>query len=395
MGLGSAIQKLLSNGIGSVDPSSSDEKRERDLLVAHAMRDRAAELAERAGVSKDKAAATVLARETLFLERAGLALKEAFKGGVKVTPYKPKSKSKTKRVLNLLWSDLHFHALLDPRELPLAYGPTEEARRLAELCVQAANYKRDHRDETELTVNIAGDIIQNHLHDQRDGAPLADQWSAALYLLTQAIAFLATEFKKVTVNCVPGNHGRDTARHRERATNQKWDSLENTLYYALQVAFANQPNVSFNIPYTPHVIYNVFGKNILVTHGDTFFKPGNPGSSIDVNGIANQINKFNAGRHDKDKVSVFAVGHVHTGSMVRLAGDVVFISNSALIPIDSFAQSIGIYDTSCGQQMWESTEGHVVGDSRYIVVDESVDKNSDLDKIIKPFSGFSSVPRRP
>jgi len=395
MGLGAAIQKLLADGIGSVDPRSSAEKKERDQFVAEAMRERAAELADRAQVSKDRSAATVLARETLFLERAQLALKAAFKDGVKVTPYKPKTKGKTQRVLNLLWSDLHFHALLDPRELPLAYGPVEEARRLAELCVQAANYKRDHRDETELAVNLAGDIIQNHLHDQRDGAPLADQWSAALFLLTQAIAFLATEFKKVTVRCVPGNHGRDTARHRERATNQKWDSLENTLYYALQTAFANQPNVEFEIPYTPHAIYNVFGKNILVTHGDTFFKPGNPGSSIDVSSIKNQINKFNAGRHDKDKVSVFAVGHVHTGAMVRLPDGVVFISNSALIPTDSYAQSIGIYDTSCGQQMWESTPGHVVGDSRYIEVDESVDKNASLDKIIKPFTGFTSVPRRP
>jgi hypothetical protein len=38
--------------------------------------------------------------------------------------------------------------------------------------------------------------------------------------------------------------------------------------------------------------------------------------------------------------------------------------------------------------MWESVPGRVVGDSRFVCVDETNDKDKSLDKIIKPFTTF-------
>jgi hypothetical protein len=360
-----------------------------DAEILASLSRRAGEIEARDTLTRGRALALTLARDENFLGQLIAAIGKVSKDKLVVPRYQAKKKAKTQRVLNLLWSDLHFHSLLDPREVPVGFGPVEEARRLAALCVQAAEYKRDHRDETSLVINLAGDIIQGLLgHDPRDGAPLAEQVAAALFLLKQAIGFLAGEFKLVEVNCVPGNHGRNIARHQGRATHQKWDSVENMLYSALKVAFMDVPNVRFNIPYTPYVVYDVFDKKVFVTHGDTVLKPGNPSSSIDVKSIRSQINEFNAVRKDKDKVSLFAVGHVHTASLVHLAGGVMFMSNGALVPVDPFAQSVGVFDTTCGQQMWESVPGRVVGDTRFVVVDETTDKDKALDKIIRPFTGF-------
>jgi hypothetical protein len=382
------VRRFIEQFIG-IKRRPAAERDADDAEILASLSRRAAEVEERDSLSRGRSLSLTLARDENFLQQLTVAVAKVSKDKLVVPRYQARKKAKTQRVLNLLWSDLHFHSLLDAREVPIGFGPVEEARRLAALATQAADYKRDHRDETTLVVNLAGDIIQGLLgHDPRDGAPLAEQFAAALYLLKQALGFLAAEFKFVEVHCVPGNHGRNIARHQGRATHQKWDSIENMLYSALKTAFMDVPNVRFNIPYRPFAIYDVFGKKTLVTHGDTVIKPGNPASSIDVKSVLAQINAFNAPRRDSEKVDLVAVGHVHTACLVHLPGGVIFMSNGAMVPVDPFAQSVGVFDTTCGQQMWESVPGRVVGDSRFVVLDETIDRDKSFDKIVKPFSGF-------
>ena len=52
------------------------------------------------------------------------------------------------------------------------------------------------------------------------------------------------------------------------------------------------------------------------------------------------------------------------------------------------AQSIGITNTACCQNLWESVPGYIVGDRREADVDEHTDKDRSLDRIIQPFRGF-------
>lgn len=366
----------------------TNEKAERDRLIAEELKSAAMEIQQRNGNNRNRAMATGMARDELFREQLLEACKKVFANKITVTPYQPKKKKVTSRLLNTVWSDLHFHSLLDPREVPHKYGPVEEARRMAAVCKQIADYKRHYRDETELAINIAGDIIQNQLHDARDGAPLSEQFAASLHILTQAVAFLSQEFKKVTVRTTPGNHGRNTARHHDRATNQKWDSIETMLYYSLKQAVSHLKNVEVEVNYRPYYIYEAFGERTLVTHGDTVVRPGYPGKSINVGEVRKQINEFNGQLADREKVRLFVVGHVHVGSITHLPNGAVFLSNGCLIPPDAYAQSIGCFDTANGQWLWESVPGHLVGDHRFITVSKEEDRNPELDKIIKPFVGF-------
>jgi UDP-2,3-diacylglucosamine pyrophosphatase LpxH len=299
-----------------------------------------------------------------------------------------KDKTPTERILNIFLSDLHFGSLLSGRRTPLKYGPLQESRRLAAVAQQVCEYKLQYRDVTELHVYIAGDIFQGQLHDPRDGAPLRQQFGASLYYLKQFVAFVSQHFKRVKVHCTPGNHGRNTSRHKDRATLEKTDSFENMLYDAVKVGCDSLPNVQFFIPEPPYIAVNAFDKRIFATHGDTVLNVGYPGSAINVKSLETQINKINAALPDRQEYNLFVVGHVHVNSCVTLSNGATVITNGCLIPTDEYALSIGLFESTCGQVMWESVPGHVVGDYRYIQVDSNTDKDAALNKIIRPFEGY-------
>lgn len=309
----------------------------------------------------------------------------------KVAPIKPiiKKSSKTDRVLNLVISDIHIGSDLNKAETGSHdYGPVQEARRMAAIVQEVINYKPQYRESTELEVLLLGDIIQNQLHDARDGAPLAEQACRAIHVLTQALQQLAANFKQVRVRCATGNHGRNTARHHDRATLQKWDSIETIIYYGLKKALEQQKNIEFHIPLTPYGTYEVFGQKILYTHGDTVLNPGYPGKSINVKGLETQLNSINAALPDANEVKVAVVGHVHTASLTYLANGSVMLTNGALIEPDQYAVSIGLTETQTGQYLFESVPGYAIGDARFIRVRDKQDKDKSLDSIITPWKGL-------
>lgn len=376
----------------SNSPLSNKDKKEGDQQVLSYLKDRAAGLDLDNSVARSRGIAVNAARDRLFLEQTEASLSKLlycrYYVGKEYRPLKSSGHAKTQRILNLVLSDLHYGALLDKREVPTQYGHVEEARRTAAVVLQASEYKLQYRDETELYVHLLGDLIQNQLHDMRDGAPLAEQVASAIHLLVQAVVFLSGRFKKVTVFCTPGNHGRNTARHPDRATCQKWDSIESMIYFAIKTAVKHIHNVTVELPYTPFYTYKAFGMSGFMTHGDTVLRPGYPNRAIEVEGVRKQINEINAKLELNERHRLFVVGHVHVASYCKLPNGVVFMSNGCLIPTDAYAQSIGITETACCQSLFETVPGIMVGDRREADVDESVDRDHSLDRIIQPFTGL-------
>lgn len=308
----------------------------------------------------------------------------------KVSPYKPKAKkSKIDRVVTLFLSDLHIGADILREETGVnEFGKVEEARRLATLVKQTIEYKIQHRNTTRLEVILNGDIIQGMLgHDPRDGAPVAEQVARAIYLLTQAIEQFSKNFGDVTVRCSTGNHGRHS-RHKQRATKQKWDSYETIIYYSLKTIFKDVKNVKVEIPKTPYISYEIFNKKVLVTHGDSVINVGNPSSSLNIRSIETQINKINASLKDLEEYALVLIGHVHSASISFLGNGTAVMTNACMVGADDFSVSIGSFETLKGQWLFESVPDIVLGDSRLIRLDDSVDSDSSLDKIIKPWENF-------
>lgn len=333
--------------------------------------------------------------ESLFFERELLnGLKEHLKDSpIKLHPPTklPVSKTKTKRSIVAAISDTHFGANISKEELHgiNEFNWTVAARRMALYMDQIVSYKPAYRKDTDVVIQLNGDIIAGQIHNQEWFVDLlATQFSGTVHLLTQAISYVAQHFPKVTVVCTPGNHGRNVGKaDRGRATTHKWDSYENMIYAALRdILTAKHKNVSFVIPESPFAIYKVQGHNICQTHGDTVINVGNPGKSLNMDGINNQINQMNASDLVKvnEKIAVTCVGHVHVATAQILNNGSVLIINGCLSGTDPFAQSIGIHSNNPTQVLFEATEKHAVGDIRMIQVKEA-DKDARYDKIIEPF----------
>lgn len=308
----------------------------------------------------------------------------------------PKLKHKISRVIQAVISDHHVGSDIEGAETGGSdFGRKEEARRLAAYCLQVADYKTAYRDRTSLHLQVLGDEINNWLHD-KTGAPLAEQSCRAMHLLVQAITFWSSAFAVVDVEFATGNHGRNIARHQSRASHQKWDSNETTIYYGVMLACRGLKNVRFHLPKTPFVSYDVLGHRFFGTHGDTVLSVGNPGKTIPVSSLENQTNRINAGIRRMaeehgikvDGYDVFTVGHVHFSSVSHLNNGTVLITNGPLVPVDPYAVSIGIVHNETGQWLFETTKEYAVGDMRLVKLGIKEDRDASLDKIIVPWKGF-------
>jgi hypothetical protein len=353
------------------------------------LRARALEEHDKAGRQQGRTISLTMARQQLFLEQFRQMAMEVFAGKLAPAGYSVKRvKRRVKRILNLLLSDLHIGARLEGKELPIPFGPEEEARRLAHVVVETAEYKTDHREDTVLNLYLAGDVIEGLLmHEIRSGAPLVEQAVAFMRHTVQAILYLAARFPEVRIFCQTGNHGRNKLIHPNRATHMKYDSNEGILYHAIKIAVevGRIPNVSVEVPFTPYCAVPLFNHWAMVTHGDVGpVNFGNPGKSIDVGGIEKQIAQMNSTKiYGEREYHLVAGGHVHTGAHVYLANADVII-NPALIPSNQHALALG-YISACGQRIWESVEDHPAGDMRLIKVGPAQDRDSKLDTIIPPF----------
>lgn len=349
---------------------------------------------EMKGISKLAKANTIaLAHDELFLARLaeimGKVSRELAKARVPSLGAKPKGKHKTQRIVTLMLSDLHFGSKLDPRELPFKYDFEEEARALASVIVRLCEFKVDYREESELIIWIGGDLVRGKIHDKQGGAPAAEQFADAQWLLLQAVRIAAKHWKKVTVYCSTGNHDRDETRHAERAMEQKFDSRATLVYTGLKHAVDYLPNVEVHIPRTAYCEWEVFGHPVYKTHGDTNLEVGNPSKNINIEKIDKQMKTINLARIARGlkPYKVFGVGHVHQGMHLPLPGSDLIV-NPALIPIDGYAESVGYALSRPGQTLYESTETHPVGDLRFLDVPPTILKDRALDGIIIPFKDF-------
>lgn len=366
-------------------PSRLDEER-REALIRQYIQDRAEAIGDSAARKSGRKTLDFLAAQEVSLARQEEIAKR-FAERKFVPTYKGKKSKFTERRLNLMLSDLHYGSDLDPRQVDCRFGPTEESRRTAAIVAQVADYKRQYRGETELHIHLIGDIIEGKLHDVQNAANLTSQMDRALHCLIYGIEFLATEFKKITIDTSVGNHGRDAQRHPDRAMQDKYDSNEFRVYRALKYRFEKVPNIDFRTPIRGFYVYDQFGMKGVMTHGDTIFNPGFPGKLINVSQLHGQINKFKLSRPEYNDLKLVGMGHVHTAMNVDVDGTTV-ITNGCMIPNNEYAQSIGIFNTPCRQQLWETVDGHMFGDHRLLKVGLDHDRDASFDKLIPPWKGF-------
>lgn len=307
---------------------------------------------------------------------------------VKLSPGKLKPMKKpAKRTLTMLLSDLHFGVDVDPREVfKSEFNWNIAARRMAKICQQAAEYKKQHRDVTELQVVLNGDIIHGVVHlSEANLRPLTEQIYGATSILLKTLDFLRNHFKKVRVLCLPGNHDRPVYRAKDRAVAQRWDSHSHSVYLALKCAFRNDDGIEFDIPMAGMGTYETPGSHLIfASHGDTKPEVSNVGKSFNVKEATSNIQKMVAGNPFDQPIDVALYGHWHQPSIWMLQDGTICVVNGCLIGSDTYAQNgVGFFNSMPAQIIFESVPGYPVGDSRIIQLRDA-DEEKEYDKIIPP-----------
>lgn len=313
---------------------------------------------------------------------------------IRVSPYKPKSVKRLRASQVERWnvghfSDIHWGINIDPFEVEgNVYNMTVAARRFAKVVDALANYKLDHRSECGgLVMNFAGDILQGCIHiDDANQDLMCYQVAAAAQYITAAIDYLLNFYDAIRVPMTPGNHDRviTPAKGLSRTTAQKYDNFLTMVFTAVQMAFRQDPRVTFEVPRTPYTTFKIFDRTWATTHFDTVLQIMSPDKSVDVAKLASQLDRINAGLPDSERIQALLGGHVHTCLYLGLSNDVDLFVNPSLSGTDAFAQSIGFLRSRRGQWIIESTRDYRVGDHRCVWA-EDADADAAYDAIIPPF----------
>ncbi len=323
------------------------------------------------------------AHEQLSREAFVHVAEKYFKDKVRPAGYAaiPSKASVSKRTVCLLLSDLHIGSELDSLDEPVSFTATQEARRLEFLLRQLIDFKPQYRDKSEALVILNGDLIEGQLmHDFRAGSPLVEQKVVFWKYFQVFISTVAQHYPKVRVVCQPGNHGRDKVRHPGRATARRWDGHEWEMMYALQQMCSGLLNVEWQLDFRGVSIVDLYGQKLGVTHGDAEVKLSHPDAGAKNN--SREFDRINSTRLWGCEFNAWVVGHFHTPRFHP--GNPRVLYNGALVPPNGYARASGYLERQ-GQWLFESVEGHVVGDLRFIEVGSTQDNDNCLGSIIKPF----------
>jgi hypothetical protein len=189
-----------------------------------------------------------------------------------LTPKKPAKQSAATLVLML--SDLHLDEVVLPEEVEglNAYNRVIAQMRLRKTIENTIKVSRHYLAGMKYdgcVLLLGGDIFSGDIHEELKETNEDTMLGSLLYWaqeIAAAVDVLATEFKRVHVAAVAGNHGRTTRKPRakQRArTNFDW-----LLAKMIERHFAGDKRLTFDIPESSDVLVSIYDSKHLLTHGD-------------------------------------------------------------------------------------------------------------------------------
>lgn len=184
-----------------------------------------------------------------------------------------RKKTQTATVVCML-SDLHLDEVVLPEEVDglNAYNRAIAEIRLKTWTANTIKMARQHLAGLKydgFVLLLGGDIFSGDIHEELSETNEDTMIGSLLYWAEQigaAIDMLATEFGKVHVAAVAGNHGRTTRKPRAKLrarTNFDW-----LLAKMLERHFRTDKRVTFQIPESSDCLVSIYGQGHLLTHGD-------------------------------------------------------------------------------------------------------------------------------
>lgn len=273
------------------------------------------------------------------LEQVKLAVAASSK--IKVAKPKPPKRDKTKPAMTVevQISDVHIGKLTDTFDLEVCRA---RLRQLALLVIDEVKRKSAHYDVERLIILFGGDEIENatmHGIESMRGCEFAnpEQIRFAIELFLEEILLpLAALGIPADVLCVTGNHSREGEKKTYQQPGK--NSFTWVIFHALKLLCdrAGLSHLKWTIPEGPYTVYQVYGTNILLEHGDNF--------GGDKKAFLGHMAKRSA--QLGILIMGIRVGHWHSASVYDNGRVVV---NGSVCGGDSFADVLGF--TSIPMQM--------------------------------------------
>lgn len=210
-----------------------------------------------------------------------------------------------------------------------------------------------------------GDMISGQIHPDLMESNDLQSCEAARNLVTVetwVITQLRKAFGKVHVKSVPGNHGRSTDK-----TRTKWNvgtNFDVMTHYWLEDALRGDAKITFDAPPSGDAVFNVYGYNLVMTHGDRMGSRGGEGFLGAVATIARGMKKtFEYYATLGRVVDYIFCGHFHTALALEYG-----YSNGCLPGYSELAQGYRMRPHPPSQNLFYMHGHYGVVDAKRIIV---------------------------
>jgi len=138
----------------------------------------------------------------------------------------------------------------------------------AQKTLELVNIMRQASSVRNLDINCLGDWLTGKIQPQEEGYGQSMSMPVALpkvaFEFAEMLVSLSAHFEKIRVNCLCGNHGRDTVKPAYKMTaDRNWDM---SIYLAAQYMTRECSNIEWNIPRSIMYVSDVLGHKCLLSH---------------------------------------------------------------------------------------------------------------------------------
>lgn len=250
-------------------------------------------------------------------------------------PYhKPNIKAESKTAMEMVyfWTDHHVGQVVSDAQTS-GFGHYDLKTWLARmdyLIKSSLAIKKDverGHPVKKLTLFLGGDMVNGFIHDVEKvdiGHPNAHLLGAA-QIYAESIRIYATEFETVHVPCVVGNHGR-MIKEPHFGGDKVIANLDFLMYEMIKVMCSALPNVTFDIPISYFVEWEIFGNKWVGMHGDTVKSY----SDIPLYGIKRHVSRMaDLFGIREEIVNYWVMGHFHHSSYLQTATGGIFLNGTS------------------------------------------------------------------
>jgi hypothetical protein len=197
---------------------------------------------------------------------------------------RPAKSEKSEHTPMLFTSDFQLGEVVDARETEHGHDYNKDLfkaryRAMIEKTIYLS-FEHGGKDWTYPGIIYArgGDTISGGIHEElaeTDDLSPIEAVEMAFEEEAAGIAKLADAFGKVFVpDCGGGNHDRTTRKPRSKGAHANFDRLVN---FMLRREFQHDARVTFQTTRSMDVVFNIYNKNVLLTHGDRIGSRGGQG----------------------------------------------------------------------------------------------------------------------